>query len=302
MHYYTFHMIRKSGLILIIVCIFTGGAAFASELFHSVSDQELREISLQSKLLAVNNDSLNVSGDPVQTPITIQENQASPLTLGAFPKMLGKNFLGLFNKQNAVPFLAGLAVTGASRGLDEEVAEHFANRNQHTLLSNSGNEFGKPFVLAPAIGTLFIAGLSSSNSKFKAFSYSLAQGYVLDYGISAGLKSVVGRERPNGANSLSFPSGHAMDSFMIATVIDQHYGHKPGFIAYGVAAAVAASRLERNVHWLSDVAAGATFGYIIGRTVSRGVDGIQLSRHVTFAPEVNPFNKEYAMGFTIHLP
>jgi PAP2 superfamily len=292
------HMLRKAGLI-IVICMIAGTTAFASDLFHSMSDQDLAKISLQSKLL----DDADDSGiTPLQTPITIQAEQSNPLTVKAFPSMLGRNFVGLFSKQNMMPFLAGLAATGAARGLDEEVNEYFSPKNQRTLLSNSGNQFGKPFVLAPAIGTLFVAGLSSNNSKFKAFTYSLAQGYVLDFGVSTGLKTLVNRERPNGANNLSFPSGHAMDSFMIATVIDSHYGHKAGFIAYGVAAAVAASRLERNVHWLSDVAAGATFGYIIGRTVSRNVNGLQLSKHVTVAPAINPFNKEYAFALNIHLP
>jgi membrane-associated phospholipid phosphatase len=54
-----------------------------------------------------------------------------------------------------------------------------------------------------------------------------------------------------------------------------------------VASAVAVSRLQRNKHYLSDVMAGATLGYIVGRTVVR-VNGRPLEAsggtHVTVSP------------------
>jgi membrane-associated phospholipid phosphatase len=39
--------------------------------------------------------------------------------------------------------------------------------------------------------------------------------------------------------------------------------------AYAAAAAVGYSRIVRDKHYLSDVVAGATLGYIVGRTVVR---------------------------------
>jgi len=309
MHYISPNEMRGTELkhktgILFFVCLLIGGVAFAGDLFTSLSDQDLVDITLKSKKLDLAQNSLRATGQ-TQVPATLSSgDKPSPLTLGAFPKILGKNFLGLFSKQNIAPFVIGMSATGVFRGAgaDEEVEEYFGHRNIHTGLSDTGAEFGKPYILAPAIGGLFIAGLYSSNDRFKSFSYSLAQGIVMDGVIAIGLKQLTERERPDGSNHMSFPSGHSMDSFMIATVIDSHYGHKYGLLAYGFAGAIAASRLERNVHWLSDVAAGATFGYIIGRTASRNIYGLQLTRHVSMTPMVNPFDKSYGMGFTIHLP
>jgi membrane-associated phospholipid phosphatase len=51
-----------------------------------------------------------------------------------------------------------------------------------------------------------------------------------------------------------------------------------------MASLVAVSRLQRNKHYLSDVMAGATLGYIVGRTVVR-VNGQPLEgpRHAQFS-------------------
>ena len=235
--------------------------------------------------------------------LNTEEIHANELTLKKFPSNLGRNFASLFSRQNLMPLLAGLSVTGAAAGLDDKVEDYFEVRNTRTLFANTGARVGRPYVLVPAIGTLFVAGLSSKNERFKGFSYSLAQGFVLDLGITQGLKQVSGRTRPDGSNDYSFPSGHSTDSFMIATVVDQFYGHKAGFVAYGAAALISASRLKSNVHWLSDVAAGATIGYIIGRTVSRNAAaGLQFSKHVQIAPSIDPIGKQYGFAMTINLP
>jgi membrane-associated phospholipid phosphatase len=52
-------------------------------------------------------------------------------------------------------------------------------------------------------------------------------------------------------------------------VAQGHYGWKEGVPAYALAGLIAVSRLQRNAHYLSDVLAGATLGYIVGRTVVR---------------------------------
>jgi membrane-associated phospholipid phosphatase len=76
------------------------------------------------------------------------------------------------------------------------------------------------------------------------------------------------RQRPDGSNDQSFPSGHAAITFAAATVIERHLGWKNSLVAYGVASYVAASRLHDNVHYLSDVVFGAAVGTIAGRTVT----------------------------------
>jgi hypothetical protein len=83
------------------------------------------------------------------------------------------------------------------------------------------------------------------------------------------LKAVVGRERPNGADDNSFPSGHASCAFALATVLSEHNGIGVAVPAYATAGLIAWSRLRRDAHWLSDVLAGGAIGYIVGRTAVR---------------------------------
>lgn len=82
------------------------------------------------------------------------------------------------------------------------------------------------------------------------------------------LKFATHRERPDGSNFQSFPSGHAAATFAAATVIERHLGWKGAAIGYGIASYVAASRLHDNVHNVSDVVFGAAVGVIAGRTVT----------------------------------
>jgi len=65
----------------------------------------------------------------------------------------------------------------------------------------------------------------------------------------------------------SFPSGHSMVAFAVATVIARRYGNHRWvpYTAYGLASLVGFSRLTLNVHYLSDVFMGGAIGYSISR-------------------------------------
>ena len=95
------------------------------------------------------------------------------------------------------------------------------------------------------------------------------------------LKRVVGRARPNQDEMIShdfdpgvgqqesFPSGHATNAFALASAVAAHSsGWIIPTIAYSVASGVAASRLNDNVHWASDVFAGALIGASTGRFIA----------------------------------
>jgi membrane-associated phospholipid phosphatase len=87
--------------------------------------------------------------------------------------------------------------------------------------------------------------------------------------LTQGLKVIVQRPRPDGSG-FSFPSGHASATFATATVLHQRLGWKVGIPAYAVAAGVAASRLQENQHYASDVIFGAAIGIAAGRAVTIG--------------------------------
>jgi membrane-associated phospholipid phosphatase len=92
---------------------------------------------------------------------------------------------------------------------------------------------------------------------------------IVNFTYTMALKAIVQRERPDHSNNQSFPSGHASNAFACASVIAHHYGDKLGIPSYVVATYIAGSRLASHKHFLSDVVAGAVFGYGVGRAVYR---------------------------------
>lgn len=89
------------------------------------------------------------------------------------------------------------------------------------------------------------------------------------------IKRTVRRERPNESNSSSFLSGHASTAFTSAGLVCAHhsamplYGNKYADVGACVTALAAATatgslRVIGNVHYASDVFAGATLGLISG--------------------------------------
>jgi len=71
--------------------------------------------------------------------------------------------------------------------------------------------------------------------------------------------TVVGARPPD----YSFPSGHSASSFAAATALTFFYP-KAGPLTYGLATAVAASRVHLGVHFPSDAAVGGGIGIGIG--------------------------------------
>jgi undecaprenyl-diphosphatase len=68
------------------------------------------------------------------------------------------------------------------------------------------------------------------------------------------------------SDRFSFPSGHALNSFAIGSVIALAFP-AVALPVLAVAASVAASRVVLGLHWLSDVLVGSLVGALIGAAV-----------------------------------
>jgi membrane-associated phospholipid phosphatase len=123
--------------------------------------------------------------------------------------------------------------------------------------------------MAPIALGLFASGRLVGDGRFRAVTYDITEALILSEVYSEVLKRAVHRTRPDSSDNFSFPSGHTSAAFAWATVANAHYGAKVGIPSYIVASAIGASRLVKDKHYLSDVLAGATLGYIVGRTVVR---------------------------------
>lgn len=86
-----------------------------------------------------------------------------------------------------------------------------------------------------------------------------------------GLKRIVGRERPDASDNLSFPSGHATRAFAAAAFLDRRYGQGFGLPAYFFAWTVGASRVDAKAHYWSDVIGAAVLTRLmVGIAASEG--------------------------------
>ncbi|MCI0415474.1 phosphatase PAP2 family protein [bacterium] len=214
-----------------------------------------------------------------------------------FVKDLGKNSMRLFSTRNATPFVVGVSASGLSRLADRSVSEFFENGNRLGNSEEVGTFLGLDIFLASGTAALFVGGRLSDDAKFREMSYSMTQGMILNTIVTVGIKESVNRIRPNRLDGNSFISGHASSMFTIATVLDEFYGHKVGVSAYAIAIFVGITRLSKNVHYLSDVVAGAAVGYIVGRTVSSGNSFSE--RQFTWTPAFSPHGDGLGLALTI---
>jgi hypothetical protein len=203
-----------------------------------------------------------------------------------FGRMLWTNAKGLVSADNAAPALLGATAAGSSTLFDRRVQDYFGGERVAPAVGSAGNVVGNSLTLGAAAGGMFWASYRGRNERFKSMSFDLAQAVVLDAALTVGVKSATRRERPDGSNQLSFHSGHASSTTAFATVVAHHYP-KAAIPAYLVAGFVGFSRIEKNKHWLSDVVAGHAIGFLVGRTVARGHNPMQIGR-LHWAPAVAP--------------
>lgn len=143
-------------------------------------------------------------------------------------------------------------------------------------LSNLGDRLGNGeslVIISLAIGAIGVL-FKSSDLKEAGWKSLLAHGIA---GVISNLtKHLVGRPRPkfmhagqlelspiSGSGWDSFPSGHTTASFAVATVLAVKFP-KFRYAILLLPLAIAASRIVRGSHYLTDVAGGALLGYLIG--------------------------------------
>jgi len=83
-------------------------------------------------------------------------------------------------------------------------------------------------------------------------------------GTTTVLKWATDRERPDGSDDDSFPSGHTSITFAASSFIHFRYGFKYAIPAYAAAAFTGYSRIDSERHHLGDVLAGAAIGVVSG--------------------------------------
>ncbi len=170
---------------------------------------------------------------------------------------------------------------------DLEIEQFFQNRQSRwaTFVSKHSLErWGGVYALS-TIALFYGHGMAFKNNRSQKVALMSLKAYILSGLMVQIPKVLINRHRPYHDNpprhdifegpSLklykSFPSGHTISAFSLATVIASEYwstGWIPA-LSYSMATLVGISRMYDKKHWSSDVLVGAALGYAIGRLVHR---------------------------------
>jgi membrane-associated phospholipid phosphatase len=192
----------------------------------------------------------------------------------------------LVQGQSLIPTAAILGTTAGLVALDPTEASYFHRTSTFQQFNNvfSGNATAIGTVVAPA--SLYVLGLVRKDAKMQRTALLAGEAVADAEVVTTFLKDATKRVRPaaippsgnysdswfESSGSLlrgngSFPSGHTIAAFSVATVIARRYGNHRWvpYVAYGSAALVGFSRLSLSAHFLSDVFMGGALGYSISR-------------------------------------
>lgn len=213
------------------------------------------------------------SADPSADPP--QPAQAPPPTpahtgVRALAEGLVQDLAHLPSKPNALLVLMGGGLAAAVHPLDGDVNVRLRGHQATArAVFTPGKYMGYTPVQVGSALAVYVAGRARDQKKVSHLGMDLLRAQIVTSILTTGVKYATQRERPDGSNNHSFPSGHASITFATATVIERHLGWRMSVLGYGVASYVAASRLHDNRHYLSDVVFGAAVGAIGGRTVTQ---------------------------------
>jgi membrane-associated phospholipid phosphatase len=186
--------------------------------------------------------------------------------------------------KNWIPTTAVVGTTAGLMFLDSSEARYFRTTTTFNGFKNivTGNAAAIGMGAVPA--SLYAIGLIRKDSKMQRTALFAGEALADTVLVQTALKDIARRVKParyptsgwfaskgpptsylrgNG----SFPSGHSMAAFSVATVVARQYrNHRwVPYVAYGLASVVGFSRLPLNVHFLSDVFMGGALGYSISR-------------------------------------
>ncbi|MXS71550.1 phosphatase PAP2 family protein [Flavobacteriaceae bacterium W22] len=135
--------------------------------------------------------------------------------------------------------------------------------NEHNL-SNSKLDNYTQYVPAAMVYALNIAGFEGKHN-FKERTIMYATSQALTAAIVLPSKKLIGEERPDKSNNMSFPSGHAAVAFSTAHFLFREYkdaNYWLGISGYSFAVFTSVYRVINNKHWVTDVFAGAGVGIL----------------------------------------
>ena len=180
-----------------------------------------------------------------------------------------RDFQALPTWQNAGIIALGMGMAGIVHRWDDRLAGQLEGNPVFEVTSDPSNIYGSSTFNLPAAFGLWLFSRAAKRPKLEAVSCDILRALAFTQLLVAPIKHGVRRNRPDGSNRLSFPSGHTANAFAIAGVLNNHYDPRVGIPLYAWSVLVAGGRMEDDRHFFSDVVAGAAIGLVVGRSISR---------------------------------
>ena len=214
------------------------------------------------------------------------------------------------NRHNAATWIVFTAVTGGLIAADHHIADAFENSRGQLRWGGRISNIGASYTLVPLVAGYYGYGVWRDHAKAREIGV-LGTESLIDSLIVAGvLKEVFRRSRPSEPESgefweggTSFPSGHAIQMWSIASLVAHEYPHKKivGITAYSLASIVSAARIAANKHFASDVVAGGAMGLFIGRYVYQTHMSHLAHKHASLLPAIVPMAQPFQRSYGVTL-
>jgi membrane-associated phospholipid phosphatase len=200
--------------------------------------------------------------------------------------------------KDALLWIGFAGVTAALIATDHQTSTIFENSKGQVTWGNNISKIGATYTLIPIVGGFYGLGVLWDNPKARETGVLGGEALIDTLIVVEVLKPIAGRNRPNSGNESreffdggsSFPSGHAIASWALASVVAHEYGGTiwVPIVAYGLASVVSTARFAAQQHFASDIFAGAAMGWFIGRYVYKTHQDHAIHQHAWLNPKIIP--------------
>lgn len=187
------------------------------------------------------------------------------------------------DKESAVVALGILGAGVILYSQDDKIRDYIQDHKTTVLndLSLSIEKLGNGLYDLGFLALYGGSGYLLKNEKMQEASLLSFESFIAANTVGTAVKMGLGRARPytkEGSTEFSpfstdtahtsFPSGHAVNAFSIASVFAGEYDNTAiDVAAYSIASLVVLQRVYDDKHWASDVFAGAALGTAVGKSV-----------------------------------
>jgi hypothetical protein len=232
--------------------------------------------TFEADVRGTDSDEQDATGSSPQPPNQTQESDRQGLVKRSVRRTLEDQkelYRAPFKPSNFKWDALVLGGTAALLASDRHIENHIGTAHQTVYQATSDVAIAG---LGATLGGVYLWGIKGNHPHAKETGALELETLVNTFLIYAPMQLVAGRQRPDEGNgngdfwmhhniNTSFPGGHAMFTFAMATVVSHEYPQKwVQVLAYSAAGIVTVSRFMARDHWSSDMLVGSALGIGIG--------------------------------------